>query len=96
MGMDCGEAVFLGRVLFLQTGTPNGLATVHGGTGWNVGEGCVLFTSFHLPDIQSKHGTPHHQCWKPKTYSMDCPFPEDLLPILTTKGKHCIVGGLIK
>lgn len=26
---------------------------------------------------------------RPKTHSIECPFPEPLLPTLTTKGRHC-------
>jgi hypothetical protein len=42
MGMDFGEAGFLGRVsLSSDRETPNGLATVHGATDWGTGEDCV-------------------------------------------------------
>lgn len=89
MGMDFGEAVFLGRV-FLQTGSPNVLATEHGGTHWGTREGCV--GAVHHFFLQ---GMSHHGDWKdPRPIPSSVPFLRISCPL--SQQREDIVGSLTK
>lgn len=62
-----------------------------GGTDRGAGEGCVetvhCFSPFEYTK-QARNGT-SPGLERPKTHSIECPLPEDLLLTLKTKGIHC-------